>query len=94
METSKNKPWNDKLARENFRHTLNNQVWPQDGHPANTDTSFGGSIGSSETSEDDGGGATQCTEEGLYHPESVACWEIWRWEVRMLQGRAEVNAFE
>lgn len=47
------------------RRTLDNQVRPQDGHPANTDTSFGGSIGSSETGEDDSRGASQCTEKGL-----------------------------
>ena len=49
-----------------FQRTLDNQVRSEDGHSTDTDTSLGGSIGSSEAGEDDGRGATKGTEERLY----------------------------
>lgn len=47
------------------RHTLDDEVRTQDTHGANTNTRFGSSIGSTETRENDGGGAAHRTEERL-----------------------------
>ena len=48
-----------------LRHTLDDQVGPQDGHAADTDTGLSGSIGGTEAGEHDSGGATQRAKEGL-----------------------------
>jgi hypothetical protein len=52
-------------GHDNGDNVLDNQVRSEDSHSTNTDTSLGGTIGGSEAGEDDGGGATQRTEEGL-----------------------------
>jgi hypothetical protein len=45
--------------------TLDNQIRSEDTHSANTNTGLGGSVGGTETSEDNGRGAPHCTEERL-----------------------------
>lgn len=51
-------------SHDNGDNVLNNQIGAEDTHAANTDTSLGGTIGSAEAGEDDGGRAAQRTEEG------------------------------
>jgi hypothetical protein len=45
--------------------TSNNQVRSENGHTADTNAGFGGSIGGTEAGEDDGGGAAEGAEERL-----------------------------
>ena len=47
------------------RLTLDNQVRAKDTHGRDTNTSLGGTVGSTKAGEDNGGGATHGTEEGL-----------------------------
>jgi len=45
--------------------TLDNQIWSKDTHGGDTNTGLGGTVGSTEAGEDNGGGATHRTEEWL-----------------------------
>jgi hypothetical protein len=47
------------------KRTLDDQIRAQYTHCANTDTGFGGTVGSAETCEDDGRCAAHRTKEGL-----------------------------
>lgn len=51
--------------RELAIRTLDNQIRSEDTHGSDTDTRLGGTIGSTQTGEDDGAGAAHCTKEGL-----------------------------
>lgn len=51
--------------RKRASRTLDDQIGAEDSHAANPDTGLGGTIGSSEAGEDDGGRAAQRTKEGL-----------------------------
>jgi hypothetical protein len=48
------------------RLTLDDQVRAEDTHGRDTNTSLGGTVGSTKASEDNGGGAAHGTKEGLY----------------------------
>ena len=56
--------------------TSDNQVGSENGHTADTNAGFGGSIGSAEAGEDDGGGAAEGAEEGLSRLMLVCCYEV------------------
>lgn len=45
--------------------TLDDQVRTEDTHSRDTNTSLGGTVGSTKAGEDNGGGAAHGTEEGL-----------------------------
>ena len=47
------------------RLTLDDQVRAKDTHGRDTNTSLGGTVGSTKAGEDNGGGAAHGTEEGL-----------------------------
>jgi hypothetical protein len=47
------------------KRTLDDQIRAQYTHCADTDTGFGGTVGSAETCEDDGRCAAHRTKEGL-----------------------------
>ena len=47
------------------RLTLDDQVRAEDTHGRDTNTSLGGTVGSTKAGEDNGGGAAHGTEEGL-----------------------------
>lgn len=55
------------IRLQGHRHTSDNQIRPQDGHPADAHASLRGSISCTETCEDDSGGTAQGTEKGLSH---------------------------
>jgi hypothetical protein len=48
------------------RLTLDDQVRAEDTHGRDTNTSLGGTVGSTKAGEDNGGGAAHGTKEGLY----------------------------
>lgn len=45
--------------------TLDDQIRAEDTHGRDTNTSLGGTVGSTKAGEDNGGGAAHSTEEGL-----------------------------
>lgn len=45
--------------------TLDDKIGSEDTHGSDTDTRLGGTVGGTETGEDDGAGAAHSTEEGL-----------------------------
>ena len=52
-------------SAEDARRTLDDQVRAEDTHGRDTNTSLGGTVGSTKAGEDNGGGAAHGTEEGL-----------------------------
>lgn len=65
--------WVPRILDAEGKRTLHNQVRPEDTHGRNTDARLGGTVGSAEAGEDDGGHAPHRAEEGLtYHVSIVS----------------------
>jgi hypothetical protein len=60
------------------RLTLDDQVRAEDTHGRDTNTSLGGTVGSTKAGEDNGGGAAHGTEEGLQKRKLVFVVYSWR----------------
>lgn len=75
--------------RKRASRTLDDQIGAEDSHAANPDTGLGGTIGSSEAGEDDGGRAAQRTKEGLKSSSQLSVPEIGQALVVGLERRAE-----
>lgn len=77
------------VDRQTASRTLDNQVGAEDSHAANPDTGLGGTIGSSEAGEDNGGRAAQRTKEGLKSSSQLSIPEMGQAIVVGLEERAE-----
>lgn len=66
-ETKVSKPAGGYQRRDqDRRRTSNDQIWPENGHTADTNASFGSAICGAEAGEDNGRSATESAEEGLF----------------------------
>lgn len=70
------------------RLTLDDQVRTKDTHGRDTNTSLGGTVGSTKAGEDNGGGAAHGTKEGLRMCKlmfilKLRC--VWRWVAEIAQ---------
>jgi len=73
------------------RHTLHDQVRSENTHRRDTDTGLGGSIGSSQASEDNGSRAAHGTEERL---QSLLANRSSDYQVSAVESRRRSNDFD